>query len=393
MRSLLMAISLTTCVLSGGCNGSTSSDQSKNTLSTTKTAINWSFAGQLPAPEGYSESIGISAAFSGFIGDYLVVAGGANFPAGHPFFDGGKKAFYADIFVYDVSTSPVTLVAKGQLPYRVANGVAIKQDDALYLIGGSNEKGFLNCVTKLTLRGTQPQVELLGELPFGWELGGAAIYQQDLYLFAGEVDGKATNRVFQIALKDNFTLTELEPVPGPERVQFPFAAKNSRFFVFGGIDPNCENKQCIRYDSVAFDFNTKQWQSLADITHKGEHFSVSGGAAISLSGQQILLLGGVDSNVFNYAVTSMNALSGDELHKFKTDYFNLSVQEINFSRQQLIFDTQTLSWASLDTAVPFPGGAGPLSLARSGNSVFWIGGEVKPVIRTPNIYRGQISSD
>tara|TARA_R110002167_G_scaffold91458_1_gene245974 strand:- start:8623 stop:8820 length:198 start_codon:yes stop_codon:yes gene_type:complete len=48
--------------------------------------VDWQEIGSLQAPEQYSESIGISAAYTGFIGQYLVLAGGANFPNGHPFF-------------------------------------------------------------------------------------------------------------------------------------------------------------------------------------------------------------------------------------------------------------------------------------------------------------------
>jgi len=54
---------------------------------------------------GYN--LGVSAMFAGVSSDRLVIAGGANFPD-KPAADGGRKAYYNDIFVLEDSVADIT---------------------------------------------------------------------------------------------------------------------------------------------------------------------------------------------------------------------------------------------------------------------------------------------
>lgn len=353
--------------------------------------INWQNYGQLPAAQAHQHSLGLSAAFTGTIGNYLIVAGGSNFPNGHPFFDQGKKAFYSDIFVFDTAAAQLQLVGHAQLPYPVANGSVVELGNALLFVGGQNNEGGVSTVLKMQLEGSTPVVSEWGKLPFEWQSGAAAWHHGALYLFGGERNGKATSASckYEPSLQK---CIELLPIPGPDRVQFPAIQHDDKFYLFGGIDNDNKRHSFVRTDAYVYDFYKETWTELSEVRHNKKPFSVAGGAAIVLSDTELLVLGGVNLQLFNDALYQLQQLKGDELTAFKQAYFSKTPEEINFSRQQLVFNLTTGKWRTLADKVPFLGGAGPLTLARTRDHIYWIGGEIRPVTRSAEVYRGEISS-
>jgi len=365
----------------------------KNTLSlTTPTKIAWQMIGQLPPPDGFAESIGISGAYSGLLGDYLIVAGGANFPNGHPFFQQGKKVFYSDIFVFDVSSGQLKLVARGHLPIKAGHGATLLVDNSLYLVGGKNSDQAFDSIIKLTLDASlSPQVEVLAKLPFTWESGGAAWQDNSLYIFAGKKNGQVSNQVCKYSFQSSTCVDTsiTPPLPGVSRTDFPALSHDGHFYIFGGLNFSADKDNTTLTDAYRFNFQKAQWQTLAPIMLEQQPFSVAGGGVALLDNNQVVLLGGVNRAVFNHAVGQLTSLKGDALQAFKQHYFSLSAEDIDFSRHQVIYDINNNIWTKLTGKVPFTGGAGPVTISQLGNNIYWISGEIKPVIRTPNVYQGK----
>lgn len=355
-----------------------------------KNHISWTTYGELPASSGMKSSIGLSASFTGMLGNYLLVAGGANFPDGHPFFDQAIKSYYSDLWLFDTTASTLQPQQHLHLPYPVAHGALVQTEQSVLLIGGQNAEGPLSTITEVSLENGIPTIRRWGELPFSWHSGAAAWYQGELYLFGGERNGQATAGVCRYNPNTSQCI-ELQPIPGPARVQFPAQQFTDTFYLFGGIDPKGAANHFTRTDAWAFDLRTFTWSQLADVTFQNLPFSVSGGAATVLNDHEILLLGGVDLALFNKTLTQFALLKGEELTAYKTRYFHLTPEEINFSRRQLVFNTQSNQWHSLPALVPFTGGAGPLTLARTAQHIYWIGGETKPGVRSALVYRGLIA--
>ena len=81
------------------------------------------------------DSLGRAGMFAGVTSGRHVVAGGANFPAGYPW-EGGKKAWHDDVYVLhpgaeEWETSTV------RLPVGLGYGVTGSYNDRIYLVGGS----------------------------------------------------------------------------------------------------------------------------------------------------------------------------------------------------------------------------------------------------------------
>jgi len=353
--------------------------------------ISWIKAGQLPVPDGFSESIGISGAYSGFLGNYLIVAGGANFPNGHPFFEQGEKEFYSDIFVFDTTNKFANLVAHGHLPIKAGHGATLVVDNSLYLVGGKNNQQAFDSIIKLTLDSDYKlTTELIDHLPFTWHSGGAAWQDGDLYIFAGEQNGKVNNRVCQYSLvsKSCINSENIPAVPGAERSDFPAINHKGQFYIFGGLSFLTDN--AVLTDAYAFDFKKSHWTTLAPISLDKQPFSVTGGGVATINDDQLVLLGGVNRAIFNDAIFQLTTQKNEGLTAFKQYYFSLSEQEINFSRRQIIYNIDKDDWSALTNNVPFTGGAGPLTITQQGNKIYWISGEIKPVVRSPNIYQGTV---
>jgi cyclically-permuted mutarotase family protein len=356
--------------------------------------IVWQKMGELPAPERFSNSIGVSGAYSAFLGDYLIVAGGANFPKGHPFFDQGKKQFYSDIFVFDVSSEQIDLVARGHLPIKAGHGATVVVDNSLYLVGGKNNEKAFDSIIKLTLdKNKKPVTEVIGKLPFSWDSGGAAWNNNALYVFAGKQNGQVSNQVCKYSFNSQACIDreKTPPVPGLNRSDFPAIKQNGQFYIFGGLNFAAGKDNYALTDVQRFNFSTSQWQTLAPITLDKKPFSVAGGGVAIVNNNQLVLLGGVNRKVFNNAILQLTTLKGDALTAFKQHYFSLTKEEINFSRRQVIYDISENSWHDLANQVPFIGGAGPLTVSQQGDKIYWISGEVKPVIRSPNVYQGKLN--
>lgn len=349
----------------------------------------WKTAGELPAPQGYTESIGVSGAYAGFIGGYLVVAGGANFPTPWQLETGPQgKEFYADIFVFEVSPQKtLKLVGSGMMPQKMASGIAVAGEDRLYFVGGENAQNDSSSIYELTLKGTQPAVAELAKLPFTWSLGAAAMHEGKIYLAGGRKDrnkkGGPVNEFWAFDLKTK-KASMIGEMPATARLQSPFALLGGKFYVFGGISgPNAVT------DNYAYDFKTAKWAKLSNTTLKGIPFALAGGAAVPISDTKIAVIGGVNREVFNDANAQLSALKDEALIQYRVKYFGMKPSGFKFSKNIMVYDIPSNSWLSAGT-VPFIGGAGPYPLVRKGDQVWHISGEIKAAVRQPAIRVGTI---
>lgn len=363
---------------------------------TSELAISWQKIAETPPAAGQQTSLGVSGAFAGVLGNTIILAGGTNFPEGHPFFDGASKRFYQEVFLLQPAANQLTHQKTVMLPQPLAYGATVQLDDKLYFVGGVNAQGAQSMVYQLSLDETgEPVILALGQLPFGWSDGAAAFYADKLYLFGGKINGQATNRVLELTREQTgFIETDYRnQIPGAQqRESFPFYQSGSELYLFGGIDSAPQNGDYVLTDAHLFDFSSKNWvKSVAPVTMHGKPFGVGGGAVVALNDDQLLLLGGVNRDVFNQALQALNSLQGDALTAFKAEYFSRSVEQFNFSRQQLIYSRRTNRWTVLEQPVPFSGGAGPIQAVVLNQQIYWLNGEIKPVVRTADIYRGTVT--
>ena len=80
---------------------------------------------ELPPLTGNLKQPGLAGAFSGLIGEEIIIAGGANFP-GKPPWEGGEKTYWNDIYVCSTDTGNKDWkVYPGSFPRKQVKGLSI----------------------------------------------------------------------------------------------------------------------------------------------------------------------------------------------------------------------------------------------------------------------------
>lgn len=338
-----------------------------------------SVAGFPAAEPGYS--LGVSACYAGQIGDYLVIAGGCNFPeAGKP------KKYYAGVYAARIDRATLQWRLVGFLPEAAAYGVTVASGDSLLFIGGNNTEHALAAVysVRLNSAGTDVSINRLADLPATADNMAVALAGNDVFVVGGNQNGKPSNAVLRYKLGSNSvaqgsnTVSSAElRIPGAPRVQPVAVAYNNRLYVWGGFYADGEQSK-VHTDGYVYDVNAKEWGALsAPRSADGEEMTLSGGIAWA-DGAHLYATGGVNRTIF------LDAISGRYECVEKNDYLKQPIDWYRFSGNLYVFDAVAGQWLTTTFANQ--------ALARAGAQVvpttlgvYYIGGELKPALRTPEI--------
>lgn len=345
-----------------------------------------SVAGFPAAEPGYS--LGVSACYAGQIGDYLVVAGGCNFPE-----VGKPKKYYAGVYAARIDRAALQWRLVGFLPEAAAYGATVASGDSLLFIGGNNTEHALAAVysVRLNSAGTDVSINRLADLSATADNMAVALSGNDIFVVGGNQNGKPSNAVLRYKLGSNSVAQGSNSVnqatnsasavdlriPGLPRVQPVAAAYNDKLYVWGGFYADGEQSK-VHTDGYVYDVNTKEWGALsAPRSADGEEMTLSGGIAWA-DGNRLYATGGVNRTIF------LDAISGRYECVKKDDYLKQPIDWYKFSGNLYVFDAVAGQWLTTTFANQ--------ALARAGAQVvpttlgvYYIGGELKPALRTPEI--------
>lgn len=331
-----------------------------------------SVAGFPAAEPGYS--LGVSACYAGQIGDYLVIAGGCNFPeAGKP------KKYYAGVYAARMDRATLQWRLVGFLPEAAAYGATVASGDSLLFIGGNNTDHALAAVysVRLNSAGTDVLINRLADLPATADNMAVALVGNDVFVVGGNQNGKPSADVLRYKLGASTVSSADLRIPGAPRVQPIAAAYNDKLYVWGGFYADGEQSK-VHTDGYVYDINLKEWGVLpAPHSVDGEEMTLSGGIAWA-DGDHLYATGGVNRTIF------LDAISGRYECVKKDDYLKQPIDWYKFSGNLYVFDAVAGQWLTTTFANQ--------ALARAGAQVvpttlgaYYIGGELKPALRTPQI--------
>lgn len=338
-----------------------------------------SVAGFPAAEPGYS--LGVSACYAGLIGDYLVVAGGCNFPeAGKP------KKYYAGVYTARIDRATLQWRLVGFLPEPAAYGATIASGDSLLFIGGNNNEHALAAVysVRLNSAGTDVSINRLADLPATADNMAVALAGNDVFVVGGNQNGKPSNAVLRYKLGSNSVNQATNStsavnlrIPGVPRVQPVAAVYNNKLYVWGGFYADGEQSK-VHTDGYVYDVNAKEWGALsAPHSADGEEMTLSGGIAWA-DGNHLYATGGVNRTIF------LDAISGRYECVKKDDYLKQPIDWYKFSGNLYVFDAVAGQWLTTTFANQTLARAGAQAVPTQ-LGVYYIGGELKPALRTPQI--------
>ena len=341
-------------------------------------ALAWQSMGTLSPAEGQKENIGVAGLLQGTFGDYIIVGGGANFPAGGPL-TGGVKVTYPDVYVLRAAEAGLTETDHAQMPYPVGYGVSATTPDGVLYFGGSTDESGARAVTRLTAPNGKLRTETLPALPFALQNGVAAYDKDTVYLGGGKQDGVLSKKFYTYDIKTG-TLTSLPDFPGEAREQSVAEFLGGRFFVFSG------GANVAYTDGYAYDPKAQTWTSVAGPNVNGTPVSLLGARAVRLSADEMLVVGGFNREIYDWAVSNLNTLQGEEKDAFRAHYFTMPPEDYHWNREILVYSAKADAWHSVGQ-LPFPAPCGEALVIARG-ALFSISGEVKPGVRSSRLYRG-----
>lgn len=344
--------------------------------------IMWEYAGNIPAQNGYEKNVGVAAGLSGNIGKYIVFGGGGNFPI-KPLSQGGTKVLHKDLYLLAENGSELKVVDQITLDRRLESGVSINTKDGVYYVGGSPDGELGKEILFVSVKNGKLDVKTVGKLPFTFDRGFAVEKDGKIYVGSGRQNGVPSGKFYEFDLKTGVT-TELESIPGEQdRTQPVGKLLNDSLVVFGG------GNNIAYTNGFKYDFKTKKWSQAADIVVNGKAISLLGANSVKLNNDEMMVIGGFNKEVYDWAVSNMAILKNDELVSFRANYFGtMDPKDFNWNKEVLIYNEKTNSWKSVGQ-VPFDAPCGE-GLVLKGNKIYSINGEIKPGVRTDRIYAGTL---
>ena len=216
-------------------------------------------------------------------------------------------------------------------------------------------------------------------LPFALQNGVAAYDKDTVYLGGGKQNGVLSKKFYTYDIKTG-ALTSLPDLPGEAREQSVAEFLGGRFYVFSG------GANVAYTDGYAYDPKTQTWTSAAAPNVNGTPVSLLGARAVRLNADEMLVVGGFDREIYDWAVLNLNTLQGEEKDAFRTHYFTMPPEDYHWNREILVYSAKADAWRSVGQ-LPFPAPCGEALVIARG-ALFSISGEVKPGVRSPRLYRG-----
>ena len=163
--------------------------------------IEWNNSLTLPSANE-AANIGVAGTFSGFIGDYLVIAGGTNFPDNTPW-RGGHKTWWSTIYYINVNkTNAKWTVIPGGLPKPLAYGCSIELPSGVLCIGGCDSTQCYKDVFQIQLINGKIKIDSdWPSLPTPLANATASLLNNKIYIAGGQTSMKE-----QVATKSFFVL-------------------------------------------------------------------------------------------------------------------------------------------------------------------------------------------
>ncbi len=342
--------------------------------------LTWDRLPDLPDREGFA------GVFSGIVkeGDeeFLVVAGGANFPGERPWED-GKKIYYDDIYVLPLNEGGVWRKAEVKLPMKAGYGMSVSLERGVALfMGGKNGEEMRGDLIQVSMRDGRLHLDAWGSLPCKMAEGVAGVIDGEVVVGAGGADGE-TFKEFYLLSDFGPKKVEWKSLGWPEgargRTYAVGGVRGGKFYLFGGRDfENSKEEEEERIfgldwlrDCWELDVVSGGWRRLADLP---EARSAAPSMAVPVGASSLLMLGGVPVSFLREQVEARPEMNGQ------------GMAHPGFPSSILSYNTITDRWAEAGN-IPLGGTFAPVTTPV----VFWNGkviiptGEIKPGVRSPQV--------
>ena len=393
---------------------------SAGVLNAAELKLTWNTTEELPATLGAENQPGLAGPFTGVYNDVVIMAGGANFPDGAPWYptkDGGKsyKTYHKAIFILSENEQGQMhwQQAETSLPEIVGYGATVSHPEyGVICIGGERKDPPVDGKQKFTLSdkvfslkwedGEIVINDNFPNLPAATTALSAALVGDLIYVVAGDSGNGATKNFWKLDLakaKTELKWEALNPWQGSARILPVFAAQNdgsgNSLYLFSGRNVHADavgkKKVDLLTDVWRYDIKAGQWHQLPDIALKNEDpRCIMAGSAVAVGIHHILLIGGASGDLFQKVefdipeqIAQAEAAGKTKLAaQLRKDKWNDYDNHPGFSKSIIAFHTVTKTYAEIGKIA----GKSPVTCTavKLGEQIIIPSGEIHPAVRTAN---------
>ncbi len=356
-----------------------------------KLAFSWHEFPEIPPTSGESVQPGLAGPIAGAHGNFVLVAGGANFEDGLPW-RGGKKKYHDEIFLLEKTTTGnySWKQVPEKLPYPMAYAACVSTSEGVVSIGGEDFDSPVANVFLFSFQDGKVRRTNLPELPVAISSAGAAIIENELFVAGGLVASGASSAFYSLDMKklaDGWRVLPEIPVAFSHAVVVSQKDENETcIYVIGGRNKTSDVSTFL--SSVwKYKPSIQKWSLEGDIISDGKPLTLSAGTGVAVGSNHIILFGGDPGIFFNRTERMNNAIekaSGEEeKQKLWNEKDSMLSNHPGFSKDILAFNTLSKSWAKIGEMAP----ESPVTTtAFSWNGTIVIpSGEIRPGVRTPKV--------
>jgi len=360
----------------------------------TKT-LKWSVVATLPKVDSLVVNPGVAGAFSGVHNNVLIIAGGANFPAGMPW-EGGKKMYQDQVYILnEIAGEKFEWFneEKYTLKEPVAYGATVSSPEGIICIGGENDKGASANV--FLIRWDKANKVLvtddLPSLPYPLTNLSAVINDNKIFVAGGENINGVSDKFLFLDLKDRASgWKQLPSLPQPvsHAVMLVKSGKNTKtIYIIGGRRKTETGISELYKNVYEFDLRKNEWQQKGSLP-----FVLSAATGIVSQKNDLIILGGDKGETF-HKVELLIAAIGSETNEAKKQELILQKNKIQvshpgFSNEILCYNTANDKWSPAGV-IPFPA-AVTTTAVKWKNRIIIPSGEIKAGVRTAQVIMGKL---
>ncbi|AFL85756.1 SSS sodium solute transporter [Belliella baltica DSM 15883] len=360
------------------------------------TQFSWSTVADLADLDSEIAKLGFAGMFAGEHRGAIILAGGANFPNGMPWY-GGEKHWWNQIYILESGKEGFSWIKNKEytLNQNLAYGASVSTPKGLILIGGENESGPQKSVTILSWNPETRQLNQnqLPSLPVALSYTTATYSGGKIYVAGGEEQDLTSDAFFVLDISvENPEWESLKSWPGSPRSNAVLISQLSgdyeKLYLFGGRKKVPNDISELYADVFEYDPKLDEWSILEPIKDgNGAIVPLSAMSAAPYGSGHILLFGGVTGSYFSkleaLALNINNSDNDEEKADLEEERKKLIAEHPGFINQIFSFHAVTKSWTVIDD-MPFSSPVNTTAVT-SGNYILVPSGEISPGIRTPEI--------
>lgn len=358
----------------------------------TNPGITWEQLEPIPPTAGKTDQPGLAGALCGISNNCLIVAGGANFEDGLPW-EGATKVYHDEVFGLSAGDDHQWIEHRAKLPLAMGYSACIETEEGIFCAGGENAAGFMDQTMLMEYSGGEIHFQPLSPMPEALSSAAIANIGQTIYVAGGLGHQGAVDSFYAYDLPQD-QWQSLPSLPTPLSHALLVAqndGEETALFLLGG---RCKTGEFTTFHNQIWKYRPSEskWVAAGNINIEETQTGWAAGTTLPYGNHTILLFGGDDGILYNKTENYLNLIEETLDAEKRSEVVQQKNQHLanhpGFNRMILQYNTIT---EKISVLGQLPDAAQVTTRALWWqNRVVIPSGEIRPGVRTPKVWSGNL---